>query len=111
MNDEWWFKERIDDKTILTIFGTAKIQKDGYYVITTRKEGNNKAKLHRLIWEDKFGSIPDGYVIHHLNKNNTKKRVGNPPPVFQTIQRKPLIYLLFCKTILLFLSHFHFNIY
>lgn len=77
MNDEWWFKERIDERTILTIFGTAKIQKDGYYVITTRKEGNNKVKLHRLIWEDKFGPIPDGYVIHHLNKNKLDNHLEN----------------------------------
>lgn len=34
-----------------TKFGNAKID-NGYYRITSWKEGNNGKLLHRLIWED-----------------------------------------------------------
>lgn len=50
-----------------TKYGNAKIIK-GYYIITSRKEGNHLKFLHRMIWEDFYGcKIPEGYVIHHKN--------------------------------------------
>lgn len=56
-----------------TEFGRAKIDVTGYYRITSRKEGNHNKLLHRLIFEKFHGSIPEGYIIHHLDgdkKNN-----------------------------------------
>ena len=42
----------------------------GYYKIITRKEGNHSKFLHRLIWEDFWGTeIPKCYHIHHKNGN------------------------------------------
>lgn len=60
-----------------TKFGTATIN-NGYYQISTRKEGNHKKYLHILVWEDFYGkSIPEGYVIHHLNRDKTDNRIQN----------------------------------
>lgn len=44
----------IMNKKLHTKWGTAKINSDGYYVITSRKEGNNGKRLHRLIARDYF---------------------------------------------------------
>ena len=64
------------DKTLHTKFGTAKLRKDGYYVISA---GSNQNKmLHRLIWEDFWScEIPDGYVIHHRNHIKTDNCILN----------------------------------
>lgn len=51
-----------------TKFGNAKISNNGYYVITSKKEGNQNKLLHRLIWEDFYNcEVPEGYIIHHKN--------------------------------------------
>ena len=56
------------NKTLHTKYGTARINKEGYYWITSRKEGNNGKRLHRLIWEGFYNTeVPKGYIIHHKN--------------------------------------------
>lgn len=61
-----------------TKWGNAKINKKGYYQITSRKEGNNDKLLHRLIWEDFYGKpVPEGYDIHHINMVRTDNRIQN----------------------------------
>ena len=51
-----------------TKYGTARINKEGYYHITSRREGNKNKLLHRLIWEDFYNTeVPKGYTIHHRN--------------------------------------------
>ena len=77
MNNDDWFLEKIDNRTIKTIFGTAKIQKDGYYHITSRREGNNKKFLHILVWERKNGKKPNNFVIHHRDFNKKNNRINN----------------------------------
>lgn len=63
---------------VVTKFGNAKIDKNGYYRITSGKEGNNGKFLHRLIWEDYYGKpFPDGYDIHHINMVKTDNRIQN----------------------------------
>ena len=60
---------------MMTDYGRAYQRKDGYWQISS---GPNQGKLlHRLIYEDAFGPIPDGFHIHHrdgdksnLNPNN-----------------------------------------
>ena len=54
----------------MTDYGRAYQRKDGYWQISS---GPNQGKLlHRLIYEENFGSIPNGFCIHHLDndKNN-----------------------------------------
>ena len=40
--------------------------------------GPHKGKyVHRTIWENYFGEIPDGFVIHHINGAKTDNRIEN----------------------------------
>ena len=43
--------------------------RDGYYISTSR--------LHRRIWQDHFGEIPEGHHIHHRNGDGTDNRIEN----------------------------------
>ena len=63
---------------IQTKYGTATLQKNGYYYITSRKEGNYKKLLHRLIYEDywKVTLLPIAN-IHHINEDKTDNRIEN----------------------------------
>ena len=65
------------NEVLKTKYGRAKIGKDGRYRITSGKEGNNKKLLHRLIWEDHNGPIPEGYVIHHIDENKLNNDISN----------------------------------
>lgn len=61
-----------------TKFGIAKLDNNGYYWITSRKEGNHNKFLHRLIWEDFYGfKIPKGFHIHHKNGIKTDNCILN----------------------------------
>jgi len=63
---------------IKTKYGNAKINDDGYYVITSRKEGFHNKKLSRLVWEDYWGcEIPIGYIIHHIDGCKTNNDITN----------------------------------
>ena len=54
---------------IKTKFGNAYQRKDGYYQISS---GNNQGKLlHRLVYEEHYGPIPEGFHIHHLDNDKT----------------------------------------
>lgn len=67
-----------ENDVLITKFGRAKINKRGYYIITSSKEGNNAKQLHRLIWEDWYGKpVPDGYDIHHINGDRCDNRIQN----------------------------------
>lgn len=71
-------EDMIKGEDIITKYGNAKLNEDGYYIITSRKKGYSHKFLHRLIWEDWYGkSVPDGYVIHHLNGDKTDNRIQN----------------------------------
>jgi hypothetical protein len=60
-----------------TKWGNARLNSYGYYVISSRKEGNRGKLLHRLIWEDMFGPIPEGHVIHHIDGNPINNTLFN----------------------------------
>ena len=62
---------------IHTKFGTATINQKGYYQITSTKEGNFGKLLHRLIYEDEVETIPEGYHIHHINKDKIDNSISN----------------------------------
>lgn len=54
---------------MMTKFGNGHQRTDGYIQITS---GPNKGKLlHRLIYEEHYGSIPKGFCIHHLDNDKT----------------------------------------
>lgn len=59
----------------MTKFGNGHQRLDGYIQITS---GPYKGKLlHRLIYEEVYGSIPKGYAIHHIDGDKTNNNPGN----------------------------------
>ena len=64
--------------SIKTKFGSATISKDGYYIISSSKEGNRGKPLHRLIYEDYYDiKIPKDFIIHHLDGNKVNNDIEN----------------------------------
>ena len=58
-----------------TKYGNGHQRTDGYIQITS---GPYKGKLlHRLIYEEVYGSIPKGYAIHHIDGDKTNNNPGN----------------------------------
>lgn len=55
--------------TMKTKFGTAITNPQGYYKISSVKEGNRGKFLHRLIYESVWGKIPKNWIIHHIDGN------------------------------------------
>ena len=90
-----------------TIYGNAHIdKKDGYYRITSRKEGNYGKYLHRLIardyfgdWIDKHDPNGDKWVIHHSNGDKTCNCVLNLEPMPQKDHER-----LHCRNIYTFMG-------
>ena len=48
-----------------------QFRKDGYVAIGRQLE-------HRIVYKQHFGSIPDGYDIHHKNGIRDDNRIENP---------------------------------
>ena len=65
-------------KKLNTKYGIATLDNNGYYWITSRKEGNHNKFLHRVIWEDFYNfKIPKGYHIHHKDGVKTNNCILN----------------------------------
>ena len=62
---------------IQTKYGTATLDKKGYFQLTTN-QGKYSRNLHRRVWEDFYGKpVPKNCVIHHKNGNKTDNRIQN----------------------------------
>ena len=60
---------------MITPYGNAYQRKDGYYQISS---GINQGKLlHRLVYEENFGSIPEGFCVHHIDNNKENNHPSN----------------------------------
>lgn len=71
------------EKTIKTKFGTAKIDKNGYYNISSKNEGNHKKLLHRLTYEDYYHvCLLPSVIIHHIDGNKKNNNINNLTPVY-----------------------------
>jgi len=56
------------NEVLHTKWGNARINKHGYYHITSRNEGNCMKLLHRLIYEDFWSvKLPPQIEVHHKN--------------------------------------------
>lgn len=68
-----------------TKWGNAKICNEGYYKITSKKEGNCNKLLHRLIATDYFGDWindpEEPFDIHHIDGNKLNNCVLNLEPI------------------------------
>ena len=67
----------ISSPLLVTKYGRAKIDSNGYYRITSRKEGNHRKLLHRLIFESVHGEIPEGYCVHHIDGDRLNNCILN----------------------------------
>ena len=54
--------------------GTGSISRDGY---RRRRVADKKVMEHRFVWEQAYGPIPDGFLIHHKNGNKLDNRIDN----------------------------------
>ena len=71
-----------------TKFGNAILNNKGYYQIKSRKEGNHNKYLHRLIFEDFYGEIPEGCVVHHKDENPSNNCILNLQLMDNTTHKK-----------------------
>ena len=64
--------------TLHTKWGSVRINKKGYYQVSSRKEGNRGKYLHRLIYEEFWGvKLPKEIHIHHKDKNKKNNCILN----------------------------------
>ncbi len=49
------------------------LRNHGYYEKTT----GNRELMHRYVWTKNFGNIPNGYDIHHRNRNKADNDISN----------------------------------
>ena len=71
--------------TIKTKFGNANISDEGYYRITSEKEGNRNKLLHRLIFEDHCKvTICPWAIVHHKDGN----KLNNFPDNLEILSRR-----------------------
>lgn len=76
------YKLEIEPSEILhTKYGNAKINCNGYYVITSKKEKNNGKLLHRLIWEEWYGKLSSQTHLHHIDEHKTNNCLWNLEPL------------------------------
>lgn len=47
-------------------------EKTGYYL-----NGTTGKRLHRYVWEKECGAIPDGYEIHHIDRDKGNNLIDN----------------------------------
>ena len=60
--------------------GPGRLDSKGYWSISLRSDGvrpKGKYRLHRLLYEQRFGPIPHGYDIHHINGDKGDNRLEN----------------------------------
>lgn len=60
----------------LAVFDNNKFRLDketGYYLKSTPP----RLRLHRYIWEHEYGSIPDGFHIHHKDEDKSNNSLDN----------------------------------
>ena len=60
-----------------TKYGTIYFDEKRGYVISSRKEGNRGKMLHRLIWEDHYGKIPQNCCIIFKDGDKTNFQLSN----------------------------------
>ena len=70
-----------DGNTLKTKWGNARIDSHGYYQITSNEKGYGGKFLHRLIYAEHHGEIPDGVVIHHIDENPLNNDISNLEPM------------------------------
>lgn len=52
-------------------------ENSGYYLSTKIYKNNRRIRLHRYIWEQYNGEIPNNYEIHHIDHNKDNNDISN----------------------------------
>jgi hypothetical protein len=70
----WEMRERPDPLPFV-VYGSQRytLRSVGYYAATTGRRGY----MHRHVWEDTHGPIPQGYDVHHRNHDRCDNRLSN----------------------------------
>ena len=55
--------------------GGKYVDSQGYIVLGLGR--NDKRLEHRMIWENEYGEIPEGWIVHHLNGERDDNRIEN----------------------------------
>lgn len=69
----WSLRTRVCKPTITYDGDTFAPDPDGYY----RRTHGDRRHLHLIVWEDNHGPIPQGYEIHHSDKNKSNNDPSN----------------------------------
>lgn len=65
------------DEYDVAYLSTSKDNRKRVSLQTKNKSKNKWISYARYIWEDKFGKIPDGYEVDHINNDKTDDRLEN----------------------------------
>lgn len=49
----------------------------GYYLSSKPLYHNRRIRLHVYVWMQKYGDIPQGYAIHHIDENKNNNDIDN----------------------------------
>ena len=52
-------------------------ENSGYYLSAKIYKNNKRIRLHRYIWEQYNGEIPNNYEIHHIDHNKDNNNISN----------------------------------
>ena len=66
--------KRIELMRNIPEFISKKLRGDGYKYVT---KSGKLILVHRLIWEEQFGTIPEGIDIHHKDGNKQNNKIEN----------------------------------
>lgn len=56
----------------------SRYRQDGYWMLRWNDGGHYRYQFeHRRVWEERFGPVPAGHDIHHVNGDRADNRVEN----------------------------------
>lgn len=74
----WNGQHNHSKRKIGDIAGTiGRLSKRHYYEFYKIGYKSKEYKVHRIVWELHFGSIPEGFVIDHIDSNSLNNKISN----------------------------------
>lgn len=49
----------------------------GYYLCATKNKDGKRQRMHIYVWEHYNGKVPDGYHVHHMDKDKSNNNINN----------------------------------